>query len=195
MNKLEFLRQLQNKLSGLPQDDLQERLAFYREMIDDRMEEGLSEEEAVSQIGSINEIAAQIITDTSLRQNLKPRKRLSTRVIVLLAVGAVVWLPLLLCGFAVGISLYAALWSAVIALWAGFASAVACVLGVAGGGAVLIWAGNVLSGVALIGAGILCSGLSIFLFFGCKAATKGAAWLTKQSALGIKRVMKKEAKS
>ena len=45
MRKQEFLAQLRKALSGLPQDEIEERLTFYGEMIDDRMEEGLSEEE------------------------------------------------------------------------------------------------------------------------------------------------------
>ena len=47
MNKQEFLSLLRRELSGLPQGDIEERVGFYAEMIDDRMEEGLTEEEAV----------------------------------------------------------------------------------------------------------------------------------------------------
>ena len=47
MNKEEFLSELRTKLSGLPQEDIEERISFYSEMIDDRMEDGISEEEAV----------------------------------------------------------------------------------------------------------------------------------------------------
>ena len=61
MNKQDFLKELSRALSGLPREDLEERLAFYSEMIDDRMEDGLSEEEAVADIGSIDEAASQII--------------------------------------------------------------------------------------------------------------------------------------
>ena len=43
MNKQDFLVQLRKGLSGLPQDDIEERLTFYKEMIEDRMEEGFSE--------------------------------------------------------------------------------------------------------------------------------------------------------
>ena len=56
MTKLEFLSALGKGLSGLPQDEVEERLNFYSEMIDDRMEEGLPEEEAVAQIGAVDEI-------------------------------------------------------------------------------------------------------------------------------------------
>lgn len=56
MNKQEFLMRLREGLSGLPENDIEERLIFYSEMIDDRKEEGLSEEEAVREIGNIDEI-------------------------------------------------------------------------------------------------------------------------------------------
>lgn len=36
MSKEQFLGQLRKGLSGLPQDDREERLAFYSEMLDDR---------------------------------------------------------------------------------------------------------------------------------------------------------------
>ena len=48
MNKQEFLSALQNALAGLPKKDRQKTLAFYSEMIDDRMEDGMTEEEAVA---------------------------------------------------------------------------------------------------------------------------------------------------
>lgn len=191
MKKTEFLLQLHDKLSGLPQDDVEERLAFYKEMIDDRIDEGFSEEDAVAQIGNIEQIVTQIIADTPfsklVKEKLKPKKRLRTWAIVLLAVGSPIWLSLLIAAFAVMISLYAVLWSGVISLWAGFIAVCACVLGFLVGGFVLVRMGYGRSGIALFGGSILCAGLSIFLFYGCKAATKGTAWITKQGALGIKR--------
>ena len=51
MTKLKFLLLLNERLSHLPSKEVEERLAFYSEMIEDRMEEGLSEEEAVSEVG------------------------------------------------------------------------------------------------------------------------------------------------
>ena len=59
MDKHDFLMQLQNRLSGLPQEDIEERLNFYNEMIDDRIEDGLSEEEAIAAVGSLDEIVLQ----------------------------------------------------------------------------------------------------------------------------------------
>ena len=65
MTQMRFLLELHERLSVLPEEEIEERLAFYNEMIADHMEEGLSEEEAVAAIGSVDEIASQIIADTS----------------------------------------------------------------------------------------------------------------------------------
>ena len=60
MKKDAFLDLLRRGLDGLPQEELAERLSFYREMIEDRMEEGLSEEAAVAEIGPADQLVAQI---------------------------------------------------------------------------------------------------------------------------------------
>ncbi|MBO7348531.1 MAG: DUF1700 domain-containing protein, partial [Spirochaetales bacterium] len=64
MTKQEFLKRLQDGLSGLPQSDIEDQLRFYSEMIDDRMEDGLSEEESVRLTGDPQEIAQRIIRET-----------------------------------------------------------------------------------------------------------------------------------
>ena len=59
MKKTDFLKKLQAALRALPKKEIEECLNFYGEMIDDRMEDGLSEEEAVAAVGSIKKIAAE----------------------------------------------------------------------------------------------------------------------------------------
>ena len=53
MYKQEFLDKLAKGLSGLPKTEREERVAFYSEMIDDRVEDGMSEACAVAQIGEV----------------------------------------------------------------------------------------------------------------------------------------------
>lgn len=195
MNKQTFLTQLRKKLSGLPQEEIADRLTFYREMIEDRMEEGLPEEDAVSAVGSIDEIASHILGEASAKTTKisKPSKGLKAWEIVLLILGSPIWLSLLIALFAVGLSLYAVLWSVIISLWAVFFSVAACTLVGIVAGIGFIWGGYKLSGIAMIGAGIACAGLSIFLFYGCKMATKGVILLTKKLILGMcNRLQKKE---
>ena len=79
MNKQKFLAELKKSLSALGRNDIEDRLAFYGEMIDDRIEEGFSESEAVLAVGSADEIAAQILeseahsTEDSQRKGLRCR--------------------------------------------------------------------------------------------------------------------------
>ena len=190
MSKHEFLTQLRKGLSGLPQDEVEERLTFYREMIDDRMEEGLSEEDAVCAIGNLDELISQIIADIPItklvKEKITPKKKLQAWEILLLVLGSPIWLSLGIAAFAVGISVYAVLWSLIISLWAVFASLVACAVGGVLACLALTMGGNGASGIAMLAAGIVCAGLSIFLFYGCEAATNGTVILTKKIAIGIK---------
>lgn len=187
MRKQDFLEQLRKSLSGLPQDDIEERLTFYSEMIEDRMEEGLSEEDAVSAVGSVDEIAAQVVAETPLakiaKERIKSKRRLSAGEIILLALGSPIWLSLGIAVFALILSLYISLWAVIISLWAVFASLVVCSVGGVLACVIFTAGGNTASGVAMLSAGIVCAGLSVFMFYGCKAATKGILMLTRKTAI------------
>ena len=191
MSKQEFLCALKKRLSGLPKQDVEERLNFYSEMIDDRMEEGLSEEEAVTAVGTVDEIVEQIMADIPLvriaTERFKPKRRLTALEIVLLILGSPIWISLGVAAVATILSLYISLWAVIISLWAVFASLAACFIGGVSACVIFAMGGNVASGVAMLAAGIVCAGLSIFMFFGCTAATKGIIKLTKNIALGIKK--------
>lgn len=196
MNKQEFLNQLKNKLKGLPEQDINRSLEFYSEMIDERIEEGVLEEDAVSDIGEVDEIAAQILADTPItkliKEKIKTKKKISVFEIVLLILGSPIWLSLLIAAFAVIFSLYVSLWAIIIAFWAVFVSLIACALGGIVSGIALACFSDKISGLATIGAGIVLGGISVFAFLGCKAATKGVVFLTKKFALWIKKCFVKK---
>lgn len=67
MNKKEFLAALRAGLAGLPEADVQHWLDFYSEIIEDRMEEGMTESEAVADVGSVHTIVTQILSETPKR--------------------------------------------------------------------------------------------------------------------------------
>ena len=199
MTKLQFILLLHEKLSGLPQDDIEERVSFYTEIIEDRMEDGLSEEEAVAAIGTIDSIATQILEEIPLtkivKEKIRPKRRLKVWEIICLILGAPIWLSLLLSLLLVILSLYLTVWTVTLSFWAVFVSMVASAVGGILAGALFFFEGKAFIGAAIVGASIVCVGLSIFLFFGCKASTKGALWITKKIAIGIKKcfVKKEEA--
>ena len=196
MTKSEFLSELCRALGSVPENDIFERVNFYSEMIDDRIEEGMSEEEAVAAMGSVDDIASGIIADIPIgklvREKIKPKRTLETWEILLLVLGSPLWISLLAAAFAILLALYAVLWSVVVCLWATEASLIGGALGGLVGGTVVALTGNTLSGAALIGAGLACSGLLIFLLFGCLSATKNIACLSKDIVVGIKKLLLKK---
>ena len=75
----------------------------------------------------------------------------------------------------------------IVSLWAAVVSVWGCALGFLVGGIVLILAGHGASGGFLVGSSLILAGLSVFLFHGVKAVSKGTWWLTKQPAVWIRR--------
>ena len=159
-------------------------------MIDDRVEEGASEEEAVAGVGTVEEVASQIVAEVPLtkivKEKIKPKRTLKAWEIVLIVLGFPVWFPLLVAAGAVMLSLYIVVWAVIISLWAiELSLAVSAAASVAS--AVAYFAsGSPVTGIAMIGAACVLAGLSIFMFFGCLAASKGILWLTKKFALWVK---------
>ena len=198
MTKLNFVLSLNERLAGLPKDEIEEHLNFYVEMIEDRIEDGMPEEEAVAAVGTVDEIAEEIIAHIPLfkiaKEKIKPKRKPRALEIVLLAVGSPVWLPLALAAAVVMLALYISLWSIIVSLWSVFASLVGCTIGGVVLSVVLLVSGR-LVGVGMIGVSLVLAGLAILSFIGCSAATKGTVLLTKKIALTIKkRFIKREEK-
>ena len=199
MNKREFLTELRRKLSGLPTSETEERISFYGEMIDDLIEEGISEAEAIEKIGPVEKLAEQILSEIPLiklaGERIKPKRRLKAWEIVLLILGAPLWLSLMIAVFAIILAAYVSIWAVVISFWAVFVSLIAVALCGIGVGAGLIWNNHILSAFLLIGTSFVCAGLSVFCFYGCKAATKGIILLAKKIIFGIKNSFMKRKKT
>ena len=189
MHKQEFLDRLQAGLAGLPQADIEERLNFYHEMIADAMEEGLTEEEAVASVGSVGQIVNQIVAEIPLSKLAKEKmrsKRLKPWEIVLLVLGSPVWFSLLAAAAAVALAIYISWWAVVISAWAVTVSVAASSVGGTAAGVLLLCQGNMAGGIVMLAGASVCAGLAIFMFYGCKAATKGTLILTKKLAIWIK---------
>lgn len=190
MTKQAFLSRLEKGLSGLPREEAAARAAFYSEIIDDRMEEGLSEEDAVAGVGPVDKIAAQIIEETPFstlaKQKIRPKRPMSAWEIILLILGSPLWLSLLIALFAVVLAVFAVIWTVVLVFWIVDLVLFCGFLGGAAGGVLLLAGSSGFAGLALFGAGIVLTGLSLLLFFVCRAVTLFAAFLTRKIALLFK---------
>ncbi len=192
MNKEAFLNELRSKLSGLPQEDIDERVSFYREMIEDHVEDGATEEEAVSDIGPVDEVVKTIMAEIPLTKIVKTRaknrqkKSMPVWAIILLVLGFPVWFPLLISVFAVVLSIFITVWAIIFSLYVtDFAlgmSAIACILAAV----VSFAAGKIALGFMCIGAALILAGITILFFFGIWYVVKGVLFLTKKMMIGIK---------
>ena len=190
MDKLDFLMQLENLLHQLTKADRQRSIDYYGEIIDDRMEDGLSEEEAVAAVGTAEEVAQSILAETPVPVEIKTAKRrLQWWEIVLLILGSPIWVALLVSVLAVLFSVWVSLWTVVISLYATAVALGASAIGCMFGSFFMIDTGNG-SFLAAWGAALVCAGLCVLLWLLSNLAAKGMVKLTKLTLKGLKRCLK-----
>ena len=179
---------MRSKLQGLPPSDIDERISFYSEMIDDRMDEGKSEEEAVSEIGNVDDVVMDIAKDTPLvklvKEKMKPKRRIRPWEIVLLVLGFPLWFPLLITFFVLVLVFWIVIW--VLAIVTYVLEAAFAATSVAGVVAFAAYFLNGQTNYTALGASVMCAGAAILMVFGCIGATKGCIALTKSIITGIK---------
>ena len=189
MNKQEYLSAIRVRIPKMPTEDMERFIAYYSEMIDDRMEDGMTEEEAVG-------VVDQILEDTPLskivKQKIKPTHRLRAWEIVLIVLGSPVWVPLLLTAGILVLSMLVVVFSLLITFYAVVISA--AVAGIAGVLAVVpfLMISNVPAAVFMLGCGFAGVGLTILFFVAVKPVTVGFWNLCKAAVSGIKRKFVKE---
>ena len=185
MDKFTFLTELRAKLWPIPEEDAVASVEYYAEIIADRMEEGLTEEEAVAAIGDLEEIVQGILAESPRKpamEETQKKRRLRWWEITLLILGSPVWIALLIAVAAVIFSVWISLWSVVISLYATTvalgASAVGCIFG-----SFFMLDGGM---VVALGAALVCAGLTILFWMLSNLAAKGMVKLTKLLFVWIK---------
>ena len=191
MTKAEFLSALDAKLSQLPPSERQRHLEYFSEMLDDMMEDGAQESEAVASLGPVSQVAERILQETPLpllvQSRMRPAGGWTALTVILLILGIPVWLPLLLALSAVVLAVYLVLWTLVVV-------AFVVVLAIAvSGGALLVAAvsGVLLTGAQILmaaGGAVLLAGLCILAFFAAVAVARGLLRLTVAFGRSIRSV-------
>lgn len=135
MTRDEWVAELRGLLErrGVPASEVADALEYYAEAIDDRVELGLSERQALEEIGSPAQ-ACDAVAETVPVAKRAVAAATATRerkalIGVLLLVSAVFWVPLAfgLLGAVAGV--YVTIWAAVLVVWTGVGSLLACGLG------------------------------------------------------------------
>lgn len=196
MNKEEYLDAIRGRISAMPADDINRFMDYYSEMIDDRMEDGLSEDEAVADMGSPDAAVEQILEEMPLtklvKEKIKPKHELKAWEVVLIVLGSPVWIPLLITAavllltlwivaFALLISFYAVVLSFVVAGICGLICTIP-----------LFIANNPYTAVLMLGAALIGIGIAILFVVSVKPVTVGIFKVCRASVNGIKRMFVKE---
>ena len=191
MKRSEFLEELKARLWAMPEGDIQNSLDYYSEMIDDRMEDGLAEEEAVAAVGDLDEIVKQILSETPrppqvvepIKKQKPEQKNTKTWLILLAVLGSPVWIPVAAGLLVTVLSVYVSLWTVVISLYATFAALAATSLGCILASFFMV--GGMASATVVWGMALLCAGLAILILLLSNLAAKGLVKLTKLIWNGI----------
>lgn len=199
MNKEKFSEELRKRLRKLPKEDVESTVDYYCEMIDDRTDDGLSEEEAVAAIGTVEDIAGQILGEKfgqkAEDKRGKQPKELKGREIALIIIGAPLWLPILIAVAAVIFSIYVSVWSVVISLYTVAISLAASAVALIVAGVVFIFTVGAAEGIFLLGAALVCAGLAILMFELSNLTAKLTVKLGVQIWKGVKRCFSKKKKA
>ena len=189
MNKKEFIALLREKLEGLPVSEVKKSIDYFSEMIDDRLEEGMSEEEAVAEMEDIDEIVRKVTYDVPLpvlmKEKLKTKSSPSLLTIILLIVGFPVWGPLLF----VGLVIVASFFVVILALL--FAIVVTIIALIIGGIISIIFSPfrimfGIANALANFGIGAIVVGLGILLINPLKEVAKSLIEVAKWGVVKIK---------
>lgn len=193
MNKQEYLAQLRAALACLPEGEIEESVAFYTEMIDDRVADGLTEGEATAQLDDPKAAARAIIADLPVVPRTVVRTKQRNRALywTLVILGSPLWLTLLLAAGMLVLAGLLTIWCLILGLWLLAAGLLA---GGPLGIGVCLWAlavGQPAYGVFELGSGLLCFGLGLFCLHGAVAASKtlmqvSRQWIAKAKAPFVK---------
>ncbi len=193
MTRDEFLNRLGELLACLPADQVKETQEFYAEAIADRMEDGMTEAEAVAAMGTPGEVAEATLDELpAVPRAIARTKRKSTALLWALAiVGSPVWIPLLLAFVAVAAAVYICIWVLALCVWI-----VAAAFGGAGLVGLLFAVDGIIIGhvpyvLASMGMGFASIGVALLTGAGAWTASKQIARL---SALGRRKPFRPSGK-
>lgn len=203
MRKIEFFMELRDKLTTLPKKEIESRLEYFNEIIDDRIEEGMTEEEAIEALGSLDEIAAQITEEYNAENSAASEKAEPTPApivpekkksgvkgwqVALIILGAPLWLAILIGVLSVAIAVVAVLFSLIVTAYTVVlglgVAAVACVVV----SIVMFPLSKTFLGLMCLGAGLVLAGVTILI---CIVANK----LTKLIIALIKKLFGRKEKA
>ena len=101
MTKKEYLKELKRNLSALKRSDRNSLIEFYKEMIEDKIENGKTEREAIAELEPADVVAKRTLAEYGIDEELSKRKKISGTTLALVIIGSPLWIPLAIAALAV----------------------------------------------------------------------------------------------
>ncbi len=198
MSKEEFLSTLKTELEKQNLGNVENMLQFYDEMICDRMEEGMTEEEATASLGSIQDIVKEVVWEkpvtTLVKERVQQSKAKADRNgkgviwIVLAVLGFPIWLPLAaviaVCFIVICLLYWVIVLTIALVLLAFPLTSLAGLVGALGA---MIGYGPFSTMMICLGAAMVLGSLSFLLFRPCLLFFKGTGKVFAKMLVGLKK--------
>ncbi len=174
MTKMQFETSLRARLRGIPENEVNRYVEYYMEMINDRIDEGMGEDEAVAAVGHLDDIEARIRSERQQQfvNSAKPegKKKLSSGAAAAIIIGCILFSPLIigLLGIAIGlvfgvIGIAIGLFFAAVGIYIGALACVAAGFGIMFISIFSFSAGMPANGLFMLGGGFFLTGISILI--------------------------------
>lgn len=182
MKTAEFLKQFNKHLRklGVSRSERRQAVAYYYEMIDDMVADGMDESAAIDALGDPAEAAGNFVSEIGGKFAKKPRssgKALRTAAII---IGSPLWITFLVVAAVILISVMVCLWSGIAGLWCGAAGFGAGFVGGIGGAIMCLFVpGRADLVIGFLGTGFICGGFCLLWILGMTKLTKLSARFTR----------------
>ncbi len=173
MNKEEFLKKLTEELSHIPPEEIVKAIGYYKESIEDRVDDGMSEEEAVRSLGNFDEIIKNIEEEVPLGSVVKDKfkkkvndsKESNLGKKALLAIMVIftspIWITILAVLISIILGFYIGIWGLFIGVIATYFGLIVASFVVGVYGIIALFTEGFLIGLLLVGVGLILLGIAI----------------------------------
>lgn len=158
MNKYEYLKELRRCLSPLDRAEEDRVIEYYAELIGDKIESGISEEEVLVQLGTPHQLADKIISETQEYERKTQDSNESQKLSVGRIVGFSILIPFVLTALVILYSLAISFISASLGMQLGGILAII--------GSFFVMFNSVGAGICQFGVSIFVSALGFFAAYG-----------------------------
>ena len=102
MTEKEYLKELKRNLSALKRSDRNSLIEFYKEMIEDKIENDKTEREAIAELEPADAVAKRTLAEYGIdEEKLNMRRKISGTTLALVIIGSPLWIPLAIAALAV----------------------------------------------------------------------------------------------